>query len=65
MLFQSAEKHVQAVGRAAHNLAIQNLTTKLVENTAAIPMHPARLERATFGSVDRCSIQLSYGCRAT
>ena len=25
-------------------------------------LHPARLERATFGSVDRCSIQLSYGC---
>jgi hypothetical protein len=26
-------------------------------------MHPTRLERVTFGSVDQCSIQLSYGCR--
>jgi hypothetical protein len=24
--------------------------------------HPARFEHATLGSVDRCSIQLSYGC---
>ena len=26
-------------------------------------MHPAGLEPATFGSEDRCSIQLRYGCR--
>jgi hypothetical protein len=34
----------------------------LIENPCNFLVHPTRLERVTFGSVDRCSIQLSYGC---
>ena len=40
----------------------KDLDAKFVVSSSVSTMHPTRLERVTYSSVDCRSIQLSYGC---
>jgi integrase/recombinase XerD len=44
------------------SLHYKNLARQVAQSHEKSKVHPRGFEPLTFGSVDRCSIQLSYGC---